>query len=576
MKKFLAAIMAIAMVCSLAVGVITVSAAEEDYADKVIAVIDHEITETDWESAHAYELTPLSEGTSGATGTVKLLVTGTRLYFRFDVADATRQDADRPEYSITVGGKTQSARGKFVDVGTGNPWLADSANEFGQALETTASYEDGKYVLSMGFDIGEELCVTGAHVQVSFSAADAQEEGFTWQDNTTSYPHAIGFSDTLYIGAYSETDPVEPTEPEPEPEPDPEPIPGPDNEDLKIVVTDLPSMPTEADWEKATAYEMLPLYGNIPGATGTVKVYTAATNIYFRMEVEDPTTHIGNDGVYVYLGIEGCRIETRGNYDNWLNNEFSDGAHNDLGQPSLLDEKTTASEMKGYVAGKYTFDYGFYIPEIYEPGATIRLNVRHRDSRNSKEVWTDGDYKSTIYFDQILTFGEKADTTIRPQEPTEGFTASVTDISYNQAAANWSEFANAETYRFYVYEVNEAGAEEPYTHLSIEGPIYAGQASYKETFRGLSATTKYAIQVVAYDASDNAIAYSELAEFTTISREEALNPDPGPGDNPGGNPGEQEPEESGGCSGAVTGGAVALSVLLIGGAAAAAIKRRKA
>lgn len=717
MKKLLVTLLTAVMLLSFAFGIVAVSATEGDHSDEVISVLDHSPAEADWESAHAYTMAPLSSDTTGATGTVKLLVNGSNLYFRMEVQDATRQDADRPQYSITVGDKTSAARGKFVDVITGNPWLSDNATDFGTAVLTTSVYENETYTLTIGFNIGT-LCVQGAHVKVSFSAADAQTSEQAWADSTSAYPHAIGYSGTLYIGQYSEIDPVgsptpptysneektievltaEPTEtdwdeafayemtaldyaegatgtvkllasgtnlyfrmevqdatrlmndrpqfsivvggktqaargqyegtdglwleanakefgeytqvsmeytggayvltigidlddkfvtgghvavefthadaqdadqgwadnytsyphalrfadtlylgeysetdpvpPEEPVEPDPEPTPGPENTDLEIVVTDLASRPKEADWEEATAYDLLPNTGNLTGATGTIKIYTAARNIYFRVEIDDPTTNIQEDGIYVYLGIEGCRIETRGNYNLWLNNTFSDGAHNDLGEPSLLEMSTTAESSEDWVTGKYTFDYGFYIPDIYEPGATIRLCFKHRDSRSAAEAWTDGDYAHTIYFDQTLTFGEEADTTIRPQEPTEGFTASVADISYNKASAAWNEYTGADTYRFYVYEVNEEGAEEPYTYISLEGPVYAGLASYSEVFQGLSATTEYAVQVVAYDADDNAIAYSNLAEFATISREEALNPDPGDDD-------EQTPPDDG-------------------------------
>ena len=74
----------------------------------------------------------------------------------------------------------------------------------------------------------------------------------------------------------------------------------------------------------------------------------------------------------------------------------------------------------------------------------------------------------------------------------------------------------------YVYGVNPEGSEEAYTHLSIEGPIYSGDANYKELIAGLSEKTDYAVQIVAYDANDDAIAYSSLIDFSTISRQEAM------------------------------------------------------
>jgi hypothetical protein len=143
----------------------------------------------------------------------------------------------------------------------------------------------------------------------------------------------------------------------------------------------------------------------------------------------------------------------------------------------------------------------------------------------------DDDYKHTIYFDQIITFGAPADTTIRPQTPTDGFTGSTANISYNKSDICWNEFAGAETYNMYVYEVNPDGSEEPFTNISIEGPIYAGLDNYAELISGLSEKTNYAVQVVAYDANEEVIGYSELILFSTISRQEAMNPETP--DNPG-------------------------------------------
>ena len=327
MKKLLMVMLAVIMCCSLAFGAVCF-AAEAEGTPEVIPVLDHEITQEDWDSAKAYTMTPVGTDTTGATGTVKLLATDTRLYFLMEVQDATRSDNDRPDYTITVGGKTASARGKFIDSANGLPWLADRATDFGKSIKVESAYEDGAWRLEVGYDLGDAF-VNGAAVTVDFSAAD---------------------------------------------------------------------------------------------------------------------------------------------------------------------------------------------------------------------------------------------TTVRPQEPTEGFTASVKDISYNKASAAWNEFEGAETYKFYVYAVNGADAEEPYTHLSIEGPVYAGNASYAEEFLGLSATTRYAIQVVAYDGDDNVIGYSSLAEFETISREEALNPG-GDGDEDGDKePGDEdkEPEDKKGCGSSLTGGAVLAAAALIG------------
>ena len=505
----------------------------------VVPMISTGLVASDWEACEAYVMNKLGD-TTGASGTVKFIVANGILYFQMEVEDATQQENDRPAYSLTIGGKTASARGKY----TGGPWLAANATDFGTAVLTEANYADGKYTMTLGFDIGD-LAVEGAHLTVDMSHSDAQTADNAWGDSTSAYPHAIQFANTLYLGAYSETDPVAPEETpenpdqpeEPEVPADPEPTPGPENVDLGIVVVDLPSMPTESDWANATAYDLIPNTGNITGATGTIKIYTAAQNIFYRVEVNDTSTHIINDGIYIYLGTEDCNFESRGNYDNWLSHK-----NNDLGSPSLFECKTSASETKGYVEGVYTFSQGFYLPDLYAEGAQVRLCVKHRDSRSSAEGWADGDYTHTIYFDQTITFGEAADLTIRPQEATEGFTGSAANVSYNKTDICWSEYAGAETYDMYVYEVNPDGSEEAYTHVSIEGPIYAGLDTYEELISGLSETKAYVVQLVAYDANEEVIAYSELIEFTTISRQEAMEPKPEDPEVPGDS---EEPEVPG-------------------------------
>ena len=489
----------------------------------VVPMISTGLVESDWDSCEAYVMTPIGN-TTGATGTVKFIVANNIVYFRMEVEDATKFENDRPDYKLNIGGKEASARGKY-DGGDGTPWLADRIQEFDKPVLTDVRYVDGKYIMSLGFNI-TEFAVEGAHLNVEMSHGDAQKAEDGWADSAGAYSHGLQFAHTLYLGAYSETDPVAPEEkpetpdaPTPEVPVDPEPTPGPENVDLGIVVVDLPSMPTESDWASATAYDLIPNTGNITGATGTIKIFTAANNIFYRVEVTDPTTCYNKDGVYIYLGVDNFNFEGRGNYDNWIAEK-----HNDIGSPSLFECKTSAANASGWTEGVYTFSQGFYLKDLVQEGAQIRLCFKHRDSRSSAEEWADADYKHTIYFDQIITFGTPADLTIRPQEATEGFTGSAADISYNKADICWNEFDGAETYEMYVYEVNPDGSEEPYSHISIEGPIYAGLDSYEELIAGLSEKTNYAVQLVAYDASDNVLGYSELIAFSTISRQEAMDP----------------------------------------------------
>ena len=570
----------------------------------IVPLLSTGLVASDWDACEAYVMNPIGN-TTGATGTVKFIVANGILYFQMEVEDATKFENDRPDYKMTIGGKTASARGKY-DGGTGSglPWLADRAQDFGNSVYSETKYADGKYTMTIGFDIGN-LAVEGAHLAVEMSHGDAQTAENGWADGPTAYPHALEFVKTLYLGAYSETDPVAPGETPEEPTPDtptpetpadPEPTPGPENVDLGIVVTDLVSMPTESDWANATAYDLIPNTGNITGAIGTIKIYTAANNLFYRVEVTDPTTMYKVDGIYMYIGTEEFYFEGRGNYDTWIAEK-----HNDFGSPSLLEFKTTASNPAGCGEGVYTFSQGFYLKDLVQEGTQIRLCFKHRDARYTSDAWMDDDYTHTIYFDQIITFGAPADTTIRPQTPTDGFTGSASGISYNKANICWNEFAGAETYNMYVYEVNPDGSEEPFTSLSIEGPIYAGLDSYEELISGLSETTNYAVQVVAYDANEEVIGYSDLIYFSTISRQEAMDPgtseDPTTSEEPGTSdePTSEEPTTSdepgeapstseapassddngkkgSGCSGVVALGSAVLTAV---GAAALVLKKKE-
>ena len=521
-KKFAALALSGAMAFSGLAGIVALGVSAEAGTDeKVIKAVTGGgdkgfVTETEWNTAYEHAMTGAN------TGSVKLATVGTNLYFRMIVTDTTKfTGKDRIAYKITVGGTTADIQGNY------DPWLTGSYG-FGPNVQTEMAYDDAttSYVVTIGMNLGDCYAL-GAAVDVAFTHQDVTTADGDWGSG-----EATTYSGKLYLGEVPEggdssgetssdtasdsASSDSPSESSSESS-SAEPVPAPENPDLKIVVTDLPSQPTESDWEKATAYDLIANNATETGATGTIKIYTAAENIFYRIEVDDPTTHTNADGLYIYLGTEDTYYESRGNYENWLADK-----HNDLGNPSLLEQKTTAAEPLKWTPGVYTFSQGFYLPTIYGEGKTVRLCVKHRDSRSSAETWADSDYTHTIYFDQIVTFGAPADTTIRPQTPTEGFTGTASDISYNKVNVNWNEFEGAETYKMYVYGVNPEGSEEAYTHLSIEGPIYSGDASYKELIAGLSEKTDYAVQIVAYDANDDAIAYSSLIDFCTISRQEAM------------------------------------------------------
>lgn len=536
-----------------------------------------EVNEAAWDQAEVYAM--VKTGEQDIAGRVMMLVSGANIYLRMTIYDATKMFNDNPFVSITIAEKTASFNGKYYDEQLGDQgkigWPHITNNAFGDATVLNVKYENNTYTLNVAYNIGD-LAVEGAHVVASFGHGDQADETQAWADGLTSYASRLSLEEaTYYIGKKTETDPVKPDPVEP----DPDPIDGPENTDLHIVVTDIARVPTEADWEKATSYPLIPRYSNSTGATGSIKILTAASNVFFRLTVNDGTVHCVNDGIYIYMGVENeelsLKYEGRGNYDNWLAIK-----QNDFGSPSLHQEKCTAEKLKEWAEGTYIYEHGFYVKEAYGEGKQFRICVKHRDSRSYKEGWTDGDYFHTIYFDQVVTFGKKADLTVRPQEATEGFTAGSEQISYNKANITWNEFEGADTYKLFVFKKNAAGEEEPYTYISTEGPIYSGDETYSESILGLSATTEYAVQVVAYDSNEEVIGYSSLASFTTISKEEADNSstssEPSDSGEPSGSDtgsgSSSEDDESSGCGSEM--GVCGLG-LAIAAAVVAVVKKRK-
>ena len=552
MKKFTTAALSLAIAFSATAGIANLNAsADETASTPMIAKVVGEsgkVTENEWKAIDGVAL-------SGENGTVKVATVGSNLFFRVEVTDTTFfSGKERIAWEISVGTLSISTQGNF------DPWLTGTNPD----VVTEMSYDETntKAIATMGYSLGENYA-EGATATMSFTYQDAATADTTWGHGTaTTWSGTMTFASTV-------TEPI-----------------APENPDLGIVVVDLPSAPTEDDWANATAYEMGTVTEGTTGATGTIKIYTAASNFFVRMEINDPTSNVQNDGVYFYFGTEDYNYEARGNYKNWLadiNKDF-------VGSPSLLVNKTTATKPEEWEPGVMTFDIGYHIPDIYAVGGTMRICAKHRDSQSAAEGWKDGDYTHTLVFDQIVTFGEAADLTVRPEEATEGFTGSASDISYNKANICWNEVTGAETYKMFVYAVNAEGSEEPYEHLSVEGPIYAGTENYAEEISGLSATTAYVVQIIAYDANESVIACSELVEFSTISREEALNPTPNPGD--GNNDSSSTPdapaddnssssssstddgatEAPAGCFGVVGSG---LSVLALAGVAFVALKKKE-
>lgn len=577
------------------------SAPAENPEDYVVGTADN-YSEDVWANASTFPLT-LSKGETDSTGNVKLVLVGSKLYFRMTVYDDTKNKADTPVYELTAGDKTfkfETARYLEADqteIADGTAWVRESPAD--QHVIMTTKYADGAYVLTVGYDFGETNTQEGARLSAKFYHCDitvSNEEDATdyWADGMQNYDNIISFEHTLYLGAYTETPPDMP-EPPVYPE-DPEPMPGPANPDYKIVIEDRAQVPRERDedWENVPKYEMIPINGNsedaladqgMPGATGTVQVLTSNGNIMFRVEIKDHTMSyadgrliwFGNDIAWKDPAAEGAlHFKGEGSYDmsedatGWLSVQPGD---NDFSpQPSL--GKMFVDPGDGNVTdhtgdGTYVYYIGYQIgDEQYgydmSEGSTIKVRIAHTDSRHGGESWKSDNAFHTIYFEQTLTFGKEADKTIRPVEPEGGFTAERTELAYNKVTIGWEDMDGGETYRAMVYTVNPEGSEEPYTFLKQDN-TFVGEGEI--IIDGLNEKTEYVVQILVLDDMDNQIGASELIRFTTPGKNDPVPPE-------GGDEGGGE-QDDGGCGSqlSVVGG-VAFT-LLIGAAAAAVVLIRK-
>lgn len=506
------------------------------YEDFVVGKADAYREEV-WTDAVSIPL-EATKGEKTGEADVKLVLIGTQLYFRMTAPDATKLEHDTPTFEISVGDVTfKWDRSSYLreDQMEGDMlnWARETPNESHTYMRI--EYTGGAYVWTAAYDLTERNAIDGAHVNVTFRHCDLTVPPAQWQDNDDQYTNILAFSGTVYLDHYSETDPVEPGEPEPEYPADPEPEPGEENPDYHITITDLAKLPkaNDADWAEIPKYDMIARNGNSSGATGTVQVVTCDGNIIFRVEIHDETISWNRDGRKLEFGNEDLYYSSQGNYDTsqqatgWWAIE-----HNDFTQPVLgvcelrLEEGTDKTgdqtdEEHPYgnsAKGVYVYYIGYQIRDKgYDitPGNTIHAYIAHSDSQHKGHAWNSDSAFHTIYFDQTLTFGEPADTTVRPDEPTEGFTGSASDLAYNKATISWDAFSGAESYAVMLYRVNPEGSEEPYEFVKMtEG--YVGEESL--SLGSLSEKTKYVVQVLALDEDGATIGASELISFETISQ----------------------------------------------------------
>lgn len=518
---------------------------EPEITDYSVPKIDGEYSESVWESAREFPL-KAAKGTPSYTASVKTVIVGSAFYFRLTANDPTKLENDTPTMTLSVGNKDfKLDRAKYLqqDATAAEPieWIRETPAE--SHLNMTTKYENGAYVFTSGYELSAQNVVDGCRINFAIRHCDATE-ALDWADNDSLYENILAFDHVVYAGRYTETDPTPPPVEYPT---DPEPTEGPENTDLKIVLTDIPKMPlaNESSWANVPKYDMIKKNGNSEGATGTIQIVTCDGNLLFRVEIHDDTIACGRDGRWIEFGNEEKNIVTRGNYDTsqgvtgWLAHK-----NNDFGEPSLCicetsltegtdktgNETTDDNPYGNTSKGVYVYYFGYQIRDNgYDitPGNTIHLLVTHNDSKHKGHGWGDGNSAfsqfHTIYFDQVLTFGEPADTTVRPETPTEGFAATLGTVEFNKATIGWNDVSGAELYRLRLYKVNAEGSEEPYTFVKEE-TVYGGEDSYDSILEGLDAETKYVVQVLALNDDEETIAASSLVNFTTLKQGQTVTP----------------------------------------------------
>lgn len=568
-------------------------------SDYVLTQQTAEYSEDLWADAPSYDMTPVEDpAVEGATGSVKYLLLGSVLYQRISAHDETKNTGDTPVFKITIGTLGNELQtGRYLEPvekteNNAPSWKRQNGNlwDFAEVTETISNavtYANSTYTYTSAFNLGEYVG-NGAKITLMAGHGDAYGDD-NWVDGLTNYKHALKFEQEFTVDGEGEI--ITPPPPVEYPV-DPEPTEGPENTDLKIVLTDLAKMPlaNESSWANVQKYDMIAKNGNSEGATGTVQVVTCDGNLIFRVEIHDDTIAWGRDSRWIQFGNEDLGIVTRGNYDTaegvtgWLAHK-----QNDFGEPSLCICETTltegtdktgneTSEEQPYgnsAKGVYVYYFGYQIRDNgYDitPGNTIHLFVSHGDSQHKGHGWADGEYPKfhTIYFDQVLTFGEPADTTVRPETPAEGFDGTLGTVDFNKATIGWNDVSGAELYRLRLYKVNAEGSEEPYTFVKEE-TVYGGEQSYEYTFKGLDAETKYAVQVLALNDDEEIVSASSLVNFTTIEQGGTVTPPVG------GDEDEEEEEKKKGCGSAVGFGTliVTASTLALSAAVIVAASRRK-
>ena len=122
---------------------------------------------------------------------------------------------------------------------------------------------------------------------------------------------------------------------------------------------------TETEWN--TAYEHAMTGAN----TGSVKLATVGTNLYFRMIVADTTKFTGKDRIAYKITVGGTTADIQGNYDPWLTGSYGFGPN--VQTEMAYDDATTS----------YVVTIGMNLGDCYALGAAVDVAFTHQVRRQA-------------------------------------------------------------------------------------------------------------------------------------------------------------------------------------------------
>lgn len=535
---------------------------------------------------------------------------GDSLYLRISNGETVMEGTSYVEYNGRMDGEWyrntagDAVTGYTADFAGIVPGAGDNAVAYNgdkDCMSKRGAYgEAGEYVIIGFFNVKAEL-VEGAKFSVQFGYQDTE----TWADLNHASEMTLSYESTVTVVAGSS-------------EPDPEP--GIDDfvPSAAKAYKGSPKIDTTVEPQWDVIKEWIPLNKNIDmnkgnsPATVKFKMMWDEKGFYLLVVVEGDETLNGSgdgsanspwsyDSLQISFDYENTTKPTDdGGRTGWTGKKGGycviDGggeASQNMAGGNILGMPTNTMKARQTDDG-YVFEafIGWGKDMKMEQGASFGFDLYYNDNMTpagsdtvdgtnlGRKSWSSESSNDYLYVNRMgditLDVDEDIvfDDTIRPEEPTAGFTAAVSEIGYDSVKIGFNVQTGAVNYKIFFYTKNAAGAAEPWTYVRSDGPVVKGDA---DDYFGLEEETSYGVQVVGYDKNGAIVGATAIAEFTTTKYVKP-GPDPTPGPDDGKEPddGKGDKEEGkGGCGSATLGSLVGLGGLLMAaGALLAASKKR--